>query len=550
MGSKSKWIGLIILLAVIGAAAVYLLLGGGPQPEPAVLRGYVGGEKIGLLEDEAVQDILERNYGLTLDYAKAGSLDMVTADHEGRNFLFPSSQTALEYYQQLCGAPDKSQIVFNTPIVLYTHRPILEAFQKKGLVTERDGVYYMDMATLVAEIKAGTAWADLGLPELYGTVAVNTTDPVRSNSGNMFAGLLANVLCGGVADADSVEAVLPRLKAIFEKLGYMEASSSDLFDQFLKTGMGAKPVIAGYENQLLEFAVENPEDWAQLKDDIVLIYPTPTVWSSHIFIALDEAGEAGIDALLDEEVQRLAWENHGFRTEVSGTDADENHFGVPHLDPGGRHAQLRRHGEDHRRAVVNVNFTAGLDKCAVQREAFSQMDGLIVYGSKYGTTRRYAEELSRLTGLPAIPCGEFHRLAEGSILVYLGALYAGGVLGLKQAMKGLSLGDGQRLIVATVGLADPQIPQNRAHILASLKRQMSPELFSQAVFFHLRGGIDYAVLSPRHRAMMAAMCFSLRRKPARQRSCEDQALLETYGKQMDFTDLSALAPIAGEILRG
>ena len=41
MGSKSKWIGLIILLAVIGAAAVYLLLGGGPQPEPAVLRGYV-----------------------------------------------------------------------------------------------------------------------------------------------------------------------------------------------------------------------------------------------------------------------------------------------------------------------------------------------------------------------------------------------------------------------------------------------------------------------------------------------------------------------------
>ena len=350
MGSKSKWIGLIILLVVIGAAAVYLLLGGGPRPEPTVLRGYVGGEKIGLLEDEAVQDVLERDYGLTLDYAKAGSLDMVTADHEGRDFLFPSSQTALEYYQQLYGAPGKSQIVFNTPIVLYTHRPILEAFQKRGLVTERDGVYYMDMAGLVAEIEAGTAWADLGLPELYGTVAVSTTDPVRSNSGNMFAGLLANVLCGGVADADSVETVLPRLKAIFEKLGYMEASSSDLFDQFLKTGiklgymeasssdlfdqflktgMGAKPVIAGYENQLLEFAVENPEDWAQLKDDIVLLYPTPTVWSSHVYIALDEAGEAGI--LLDEEVQRLAWENHGFRTEVSGTDADEDHFGVPHL---------------------------------------------------------------------------------------------------------------------------------------------------------------------------------------------------------------------------
>ena len=47
------------------------------------------------------------------------------------------------------------------------------------------------------------------------------------------------------------------------------------------------------------------------------------------------------------------------------------------------------------------------------------MDGLIVYGSKYGTTRRYAEELSRLTGLPAIPCGEFHRLAEAVSYTHL-----------------------------------------------------------------------------------------------------------------------------------
>ena len=329
MRRKTILIGLAILAAVIAAGGIYLLLGGGQRP--VELRGYVGGEKIGLLDDPEVQRVLERDYKLILDYAKAGSLDMVTADHEGRDFLFPSSQTALEYYQQLYGAPDRSQIVFNTPIVLYTHRPILEAFLGAGMVTEEDGVYYMDMEALVEAMEAGTTWAQLGLEELYGQVAVNTTDPVRSNSGNMFAGLLANVLCGGVADEDSVEAVLPRLQAIFEKLGYMEASSSDLFDQFLKTGMGAKPMIAGYENQLLEFAVENPEDWEQLKDDIVLIYPTPTVWSSHIYIALDEAGEAGIDALMDEEIQRLAWENHGFRTEVSGTGADEDHFGVPHL---------------------------------------------------------------------------------------------------------------------------------------------------------------------------------------------------------------------------
>ena len=49
MGNKTRWIGLLILIVVIAAGGIYLLLGGGQ--EPVTLRGYVGGEKIGLLED-------------------------------------------------------------------------------------------------------------------------------------------------------------------------------------------------------------------------------------------------------------------------------------------------------------------------------------------------------------------------------------------------------------------------------------------------------------------------------------------------------------------
>lgn len=73
-------------------------------------------------------------------------------------------------------------------------------------------------------------------------------------------------------------------------------------------------MIAGYESQILEFAAQNPEDYEQLKEDIVMIYPTPTVWSTHVYIALDDQGKNGAAALLDEDVQRLAWEKHGFRT--------------------------------------------------------------------------------------------------------------------------------------------------------------------------------------------------------------------------------------------
>lgn len=323
---KTKLIGLGILAAVVVAAVAYVFVTG--SQKVTELSGFVGGEKIGFLEDGEVREILKDKYKLSIDYAKAGSIDMVTGDADGRDFLFPSNQTALEIYRQKHGEPVKSEIIFNTPIVLYTRSAVAEAMTQSGLVSQRDGVFYIDMEKLTEAIEDGTTWEEIGLPQLYGIVTVGTTDPTKSNSGNMFAGLLANTLCGGVADENDLDEILPRLKDIFGKLGYMESSSSDLFDQFLKTGMGAKPLIAGYENQLLEFAVEEPATWEQIKGDIVMLYPTPTVWSSHVYIALDEAGTAGIDALLDDDIQLLAWEKHGFRTGVYDTPTDADHFGV------------------------------------------------------------------------------------------------------------------------------------------------------------------------------------------------------------------------------
>ena len=323
---KAKIAGLVILLLVVVLAVGYTLLG--KSRETVEIAGYVGGEKIGLLEDEEVQRLLQRKYHLEMDYSRAGSIEMVTEDHTGMDFLFPSSQTALEIYEAQYGNPVKSEIVLNTPIVLYARTAVADALLAEGIAWEEEGVCYVDMQKLAACIEEGTPWSEIGLPELYGNVTVSTTDPTKSNSGNMFAGLLANTLCGGTADEDSLGAILPRLQTIFRNLGYMESSSSDLFDQFLKTGIGAKPMVAGYENQLLEFAAEEPDTWEQVKGDIRILYPSPTVWSSHVFIALDEAGTAGIDALMDEEVQEMAWNRHGFRTGVDGLASGTKQFGV------------------------------------------------------------------------------------------------------------------------------------------------------------------------------------------------------------------------------
>ena len=253
---------------------------------------------------------------------------MMTADLEGRNYLFPSSSIALEYYEELHGSPVQSEILLNTPIVLYTHKMVLDAFDSQGLITKDGDVNYIDMAKLVELIQNDTAWADIGVPELYGTVSVDTTDPARSNSGNMFAALLADVLNGGqTLTPEKVDEILPQLQTIFGKLGYMETSSSDLFSQFLRMGVGATPIAAGYESQIIEYAMLHPEEYESVRDDIVVLYPAPTVWSAHVLIALDDAGKTLIRGLQDEEVQKLAWEKHGFRT--GNYEISDKELGVP-----------------------------------------------------------------------------------------------------------------------------------------------------------------------------------------------------------------------------
>ncbi len=329
---KAKHWGILLLALVIVVAGVYTFIEGRHIQQTAI-TGYIGGEKIGLVDDPEVKKILLDKKGLSLHYQKAGSLDMIKLDHKGRDYLWPSSQTALDLYEKTYGKPPQSEIVFNTPIVLYTRGMVADALVKSGFVTKTDGVHYLDMKAFLPALEEGRSWDSLGLP-LYGSILVSTTNPTKSNSGNMFAGLLANMINDGqVVTEERADIVIPRLKALIERLGYMETSSADIFSQFLKTGVGARPLVAGYESQLIEFAHTNPQDYQQIKDDVILLYPVPTVWSSHVYIALNDKGKVGLEALMLPEIQKLAWERHGFRTGFNAANVDVSGLAVPGVAP-------------------------------------------------------------------------------------------------------------------------------------------------------------------------------------------------------------------------
>ena len=65
---KAKWIGLLLLIVVALGAVGYVWFSQSTQVTE--ITGYVGGEKIGLLEDEQVQKILGHSQiGTTMQYA-------------------------------------------------------------------------------------------------------------------------------------------------------------------------------------------------------------------------------------------------------------------------------------------------------------------------------------------------------------------------------------------------------------------------------------------------------------------------------------------------
>lgn len=116
---------------------------------------------------------------------------------------------------------------------------------------------------------------------------------------------------------------------------------------------------------------------------------------------------------------------------------------------------------------------------------------LIIYGSKYGHTRACAEEYSKRTGKDYTSISNIDNL---STVIYFGALYAKGVMGLRKTLDRMNIDD-KRIIVITVGLSDPDDEHNISNIENPMKEQLTEAVFSKLEIYHLRGGIDYARLS-------------------------------------------------------
>ncbi len=161
------------------------------------------------------------------------------------------------------------------------------------------------------------------------------------------------------------------------------------------------------------------------------------------------------------------------------------------------------------------------------------MKVLILYSSKTGFSKRYAQWLAESLNCQAIPFKE-RKSVNGhdyEKIILFGGLYAGQMSGLKWLKSKLPALSGKRLAAVAVGCAPadgPDLSESMTKLLGD-----TPEIKG----FYCQGGLDYEHMGAVDRAMMAALRAALKSKP------DKAEMLAGISQSFDGTKREYLDPV-------
>lgn len=171
------------------------------------------------------------------------------------------------------------------------------------------------------------------------------------------------------------------------------------------------------------------------------------------------------------------------------------------------------------------------------------MKKIVIYGTKYGTTKHYAEELAKQISSEIVSFEELENINDYEQIIYMGSILAGGIIGLSKTMKGIKDIDKKKVVIITVGISDPNDQKNTANLKKRIATQVPANVMTQTKIFHLRGAIDYSVLTKLHKHMLTKVYTEALSLEDETKAEEVNVFVETYNKKVSFVDLKTLEPI-------
>ncbi len=297
------------------------------------LEGLIALDVETFLKDPRVVKVLA-DKNITVNATRIGSREMAARVKAGMttDFFWPSGIVAANQIgdaAKKAGIATASYSPIYTPMVMASWQPIARILVANKIAKPIDAtqpakIYNMDLQKLTDLMLAKKRWKDLPGSEGYDvsrSILVSTTDVRRSNSAAMYLALTSYAINKGELVTDKVTAGSVALKAseLFKRQGYQENYVNGNFDDYVSIGMGKTPLAFIYENQIVNYAFTKKGIGA----DMVLMYPTPTIFNKVVFVATNDKSRVLGELLSnDPQLQKIAIE-YGFRTADTAAFAAE-----------------------------------------------------------------------------------------------------------------------------------------------------------------------------------------------------------------------------------
>lgn len=172
--------------------------------------------------------------------------------------------------------------------------------------------------------------------------------------------------------------------------------------------------------------------------------------------------------------------------------------------------------------------------------------GMILYRSKYGAAKKYADWLAEMTGYECCEAAgaAVDRAEQCEAVVLCGGIYASGIAGLPFLKKNINRLKGKKIAILCVGAS----PYDDAAFAAIRSHNLKGELQGIPLFYG-RGAWDESKMTLKDRTLCRLLQKSVAKKDPGTWEPWMKALMCAVGQAKDWTDKRYLAPLV-EFLRG
>ena len=166
--------------------------------------------------------------------------------------------------------------------------------------------------------------------------------------------------------------------------------------------------------------------------------------------------------------------------------------------------------------------------------------GIILYQSKYGATKKYAQWLQEETGFEWLETksANIQQLSEYDIIILGGGVYASGIAGLSFLKKNIDNLADKQILVFCVGAS----PYDESAIEQIRKLHFKRGL-SEVPLVYCRGAWDEDAMSFKDRTLCKMLQKAVAKKDPATYEIWEKALMCAVGQKCDWTDKKYLEPI-------